>query len=147
MDAKAFKELVERARSDPEFFHRLVFSPEAVIGELDSLDRKTKGAIVSMTPEEIIGAAITELAGCDVTCTSSCGATCAQSCGYTTNLQGNFGRTFERFAGRMPSFGELAGCDVTCTSSCGVTCSGSSCGYTTNLQDMVNPVIQRSRMR
>lgn len=143
MDAKAFKQLVEQAKSDPQFFHDLVFSPEKVIADLDYVDKKSKGALVAMTPEEVIGAAITELAGCDVTCTSSCGATCAQSCGYTTNLTADL-------AGRVTSPAaaaqfELAGCDVTCTSSCGVTCSGSSCGYTTNLEDRMSQVTRRFR--
>jgi hypothetical protein len=145
MDAKAFKKLVEQAKSDSQFFHDLVFSPEKVIGGLDYLDKKTKGAIVGMSPEEVIGAAITELAGCDVTCTSSCGATCAQSCGYTTNIVADsLGRVA---GGRLGNMAELAGCDVTCTSSCGVTCSGSSCGYTTNLEDPGSLVSRRIRQR
>jgi len=146
MDARKFKELVAKAKADPKFFHDLVFAPEKVIETLGEIDGAAKGAILSKSPESVIGAAITELAGCDVTCTSSCGATCAQSCGYTTNrTEMPIGQQYAS-AARMPDMAELAGCDVTCTSSCGATCA-QSCGYTTNLTDMFAQYGRRSRFR
>jgi hypothetical protein len=130
MDSDAVNELVERARSDPEFFHALVFKTEEVLSSLENLDRRSKANLVAISPEDFIGRLIGDVAGCDVTCTSSCGATCGSSCGYTTNFTL---RPEEIFANRARPVGDLrAGCDVTCTSSCGATC-GSSCGYTTNL--------------
>ncbi|GAA3537191.1 hypothetical protein [Kribbella ginsengisoli] len=121
--------LAEKARSDPEFFHALIFNPERVLADLDFLDKRTRGALVALDPDRLLGMLTgSGLSYCDVTCTSSCGVTCSgSSCGYTTNL------TAEQILGRVGGVGPISGCDVTCTSSCGATC-GSSCGYTTNLQ-------------
>jgi hypothetical protein len=110
MDREALRRLVERARSDAEFFHKLVFDPETVLAELD-IDRPTKGNILGLTPEQLIGfmtqphprsgefgdqfceptcgneSCFTTCGSpvtCDLTCTSSCGETCKRSCGDTT---------------------------------------------------------------
>jgi len=121
MDQKTFKQILDRAKQDSQFFHSLVFDPEKAIADLHELDRSAKGALISVNPEEVIARLIGRTSWCDVTCTSSCGVTCSgSSCGYTTNL-----------VDRIRPTGIAAGCDVTCTSSCGATC-GTSCGYTTN---------------
>jgi hypothetical protein len=141
MDPKIFQDLVEKAKSDPAFFHQLIFAPEKVIGQITDLDRRAKGALVGQNPAALVARAIGVTQGCGNTCTSSCDNTCGQSCGFTTNLTADV-----MTAARVNYFssfrGELAACGNTCTSSCDNTCGG-SCGFTTNLTDRsgfsVNP--------
>lgn len=54
MDRNSLKRLVEQAKSDPRFFHALVFDTESVLTQLDYLDRPTKAALVRISPEEAI---------------------------------------------------------------------------------------------
>lgn len=101
--------LLEEARADPELFHDLVFDPEAVIGRLDYLDRRTKGRIVGLDPEEFLARLETGRSSVGVRgdrdCTYSCGGgSCAKTCGERS-------------------------CGETCGYSCGLTCSH-SCGET-----------------
>src|ERR687898_345848 len=100
--------LVERARNDPGFFHLLVFQPEKAIAELDFLDRREKGRIVSISPEDVISGLVGlvrspggALAVCDHSCSDSCDSTCGSG-----------------------------SCFGTCFSSCGHTCGARSCDIT-----------------
>lgn len=111
MDPNAFQRLVEKAKTDPEFFHALVFDTENALSKLDFLGRQEKGALLSISPEHILATMVGELTSCGGSYTCSCtSGTCGGvTCGGST-------------------------CDVTCSGdSCGNTC-GNSCGYTTNLQ-------------
>jgi hypothetical protein len=100
-------ELVRRARSDATFFHKLVFNPEEVLGQLDFLPRREKGMIVSLAPEDVIAGLAGLLVNPDLT-VADCGSSCANSCGYTCG----------------------ASCGDTCGSSCEFTCNGNSCTHT-----------------
>lgn len=80
MPASQLNQLLEEAREDPELFHNLVFNPEEAIQDIDYLDRATKGRLVGMEPEDIIGGIVgeppigSELADCGWTV--DCGYTC-----------------------------------------------------------------------
>ncbi len=98
--SEALRRLVEQARKDPAFFHSLVFEPEKALGELTYLDRREKGAIVSLRPEDVIAGLAGLITGpgsaaavCDYSCHDSCDDTCGEgsclgtcmstSCGHT----------------------------------------------------------------
>jgi hypothetical protein len=97
--------LVEEARKDPVFFHRLVFHTEEAIASLPYLSRTQKAAILAVDPDRLVaglarpGGVLTP--DCGLSCGSSCGSTCGATCGGS--------------------------CGNSCASSCGYTC-GSSCG-------------------
>lgn len=130
MNVEQYKSLMEKAKSDPKFFHALVFSPEKVLDELQQLDRRARGKIVGAEIEEIV-AKIIGVGYCGNTCSSSCDNTCGGSCGYTTNIVDKVSiQRQSAFFSRVK--GALEGCGNTCSSSCDNTC-GQSCGYTTNL--------------
>jgi len=96
---ESLNRLVEQARKDPAFFHSLVFSPDKVLDKIDYLDRREKGMIVGLAPEDVVagiaglfvnpGGTVAECGttcgsgSCTVTCDSSCGDTCASSCDST----------------------------------------------------------------
>ena len=107
--SQALKKLVARARTDPRFFHQLVFDPEKVIKGLTFLDAKTKAALLRVNPDTIIRNLVpgdaAECAGtcgagsCDMTCgtgscldtcKSSCGSTCGNSCDRTSGMGDKF---------------------------------------------------------
>jgi hypothetical protein len=110
--------LIEEARKDPQFFHDLVFKPEAVIARLDYLDRREKGMIVGIAPEDVIaglaglfvnpGGTVAECGGtcgsgsCTNTCDSSCGDTCRSSCDSTCG-SASCGKTSSRDLGEVVS--------------------------------------------
>lgn len=50
MDPKAFQELVNLAKAEPEFFHALVFDVEKVLSSLNDLDPAAKAALVANKP-------------------------------------------------------------------------------------------------
>lgn len=132
MDQKAFAKIVEKAKGDPEFLHRLTFEPEKVIDELKGdVDRSVLGGLIAKEPAEIVARTMGISSYCGNTCTSSCDNTCGQSCGYTTNLVDRSASAIRK-AYFVRGLNELAWCGNTCTSSCDNTCGG-SCGYTTNL--------------
>ena len=84
---EALDRLIEQAKSDPAFFHGLVFKPEETLARVDYLDRHDKAKILDLKPEDVIaglaGLGSPSLA-CDYTCLESCGITCDQSgCSYT----------------------------------------------------------------
>ena len=94
MDSEAIKQLIEKARKNPKFFHTLVFDPEKALGELGLVDRKSKAALFAIEPEQFL-AQLLSVADrmCSTTCASSCDSTCGRgscsitcrgdSCGYT----------------------------------------------------------------
>jgi hypothetical protein len=108
---QALQRLVEQARDDPAFFHALVFDPESALGNAGYLDRREKGMIISLEPEDVIaglaglyvnpGGPVAECGttcgsgSCTVTCDSSCGDTCASSCDSTCS-KASCGKTSSR---------------------------------------------------
>lgn len=141
MDDKVLEQLAAQARSDPAFFHALVFDTEKVLAKLDYLDRSAKASLVAISPEEIIGILVGKLNYCGFTCSDSCGFTCgAGSCGHTTSLVDR--------GSLVSQAGRAQYCGDTCMSSCGYTCGSSSCGHTTDFSDIgdrVNPAFGRLR--
>jgi hypothetical protein len=109
MDTPAFKEALEnvlqRARDDAAFFHKLVFQPDSIMSELPD-NRELKAAIYGIDPRQLLTPArpgkrfeeCSETCGaqscqdtcgeasCDHTCLSSCHGTCGLSCGNTTHV-------------------------------------------------------------
>jgi hypothetical protein len=96
------KKLLEKARTDSDFFHQLVFDPEKAISRLDYLDRKAKSDILRFSADQLLRNMLPpDVLECDTTCGgTSCGTTCGGS-----------------------------SCLTTCGSSCGTTCA-SSCDDT-----------------
>jgi hypothetical protein len=143
MDQKQFAELVSKAEKEPAFLHKLLFSPETMVADLQpSMSRVEIGALIAKSPAEVVARTIGVTSYCGNTCTSSCDNTCGGSCGFTTNIvESQVMRNisyFSRFRG------ELSACGNTCTSSCDNTCGG-SCGYTTNLTDFGGSWVQNAR--
>jgi hypothetical protein len=106
---EALERLVAEVRKDPNLFHAIVFNPDSVINKLDFLDRREKGQIVSMKPEDLVAGLIgvvTTPGGNVAECGSSCGGSCNGTCDGS--------------------------CGGTCASSCDATCGGGSCGVTSN---------------
>jgi hypothetical protein len=106
---KAMQTVIERARTDPEFFHRLVFDPDSVMQDLPN-DRMMKSAVFGIDPNMLIGSLLAGGGGSPVAegCTTTCGgSSCTSTCGSRS-------------------------CDDTCASSCTDTCSH-SCTNTTKL--------------
>ena len=84
---EALDRLIEQAKTDPAFFHGLVFKPEETLAQVDYLERQDKAKILELSPEDVIaglaGVGLPSLQ-CDYTCLESCGITCDQSgCNYT----------------------------------------------------------------
>jgi hypothetical protein len=107
--SKILEQVLARARKDPEFFHNLVFNPEAVMAEVPK-DRALRAAIYGLGGDELLTALLggrEQLilsTGCTATCT---GDSCTSTCGARS-------------------------CEGTCASSCNDTCH-SSCGKTTGI--------------
>jgi hypothetical protein len=107
--SKALKQVIDRARRDPEFFHQLVFAPEAAMEHVPH-DRALRAAIYGIGGEPLIAVLLgaSRSAVSVEECSSTCGsASCTNTCG-------------ERSCGR------------TCSSSCGATCNH-SCTNTTKV--------------
>jgi len=107
MDIEHFKQLVDRARKDPSFFHSLVFDPEKAMKEIQGLDRLSRASMLAVNPEAILSRVVRADGGCtDPTCGPQ---SCLDTCGPHS-------------------------CVVTCKSSCiGSTCGAFSCGNTTSV--------------
>jgi hypothetical protein len=109
VDPEYLRQIVDRARENPEFFHSLVFDPEKAIAETPGpeLDRFAKAKLLAINPETVITSLLRAEAGCkDPTCGPQ---SCLDTCGPHS-------------------------CDWTCKSSCiGSTCGAFSCGGTTEI--------------
>jgi hypothetical protein len=106
MSPEVINRILQRARSDPEFFHKLVFTPEKVFREIPELSRGDKAAMLAAKPEEFFVAGLAVAAQCGDTCGDR---SCSRTCGW-------------------------ASCSDTCSKdSCGRTCK-SSCRVTVALQ-------------
>jgi hypothetical protein len=104
MNTEQFKQLAERAKNDPTFFHNLVYNPQQAIEAFQGLDRETQARLLSLDPEEVVERLVVAIVKCGVTCGDD---SCERTCGTRS-------------------------CGVTCASSCsGSTCGGKSCGQTT----------------
>jgi hypothetical protein len=55
------QELVRRTRNNPELFHRLVYEPETVLGEIGFLSEEAKRQILGLSPAELTA----KLLGCE----------------------------------------------------------------------------------
>ncbi len=137
-DEGATTQLVKRATKDPEFFHKLVFSTEEAIAELDFLTREQKSRLLALNPQSVVASLISGrldipgLAACGDSCEGSCVATCLDdSCGSTCGSDSCINTCTSSSCS-----------EATCLSSCGSTCGGDSCGYTTDLQ--MNPLELRA---
>jgi hypothetical protein len=110
---EAIERLMERARNEPEFFHRLVFDPERTIAELDYLGRREKAMLVSRSPEDVVSGLVGLIRGPgDVL--AVCGHSCEDSCDSTCGAGSCFG---------------------TCLSdTCGFTCGAKSCDITVAIE-------------
>ena len=85
--------LVEQAGNDPEFFHRLIFNTEEVLGELDYLSRAERGALVAIEPNDVVAGLLGlfrnpggGLAVCGHSCEDSCDNTCGEGSCFGTCL-------------------------------------------------------------
>jgi hypothetical protein len=107
MEIEDLNQLVDRARTDPAYFHMLVFDPERAIAEIPGLNRLDKAKLLSVNPETVIGQLLRADGGCtDPTCGPQ---SCLETCGPHS-------------------------CQTTCKSSCiGSTCGAFSCGDTTSV--------------
>ena len=85
MESEAMKQLIEKAKKNPKFFHTLVFDPEKALDELGLVDRKSKAALFAIDPEQFLTQLLSPAPlDCAPTCSDSCGFTCGQgSCGVT----------------------------------------------------------------
>jgi hypothetical protein len=108
--SEGLKRLVEQARSDPSFFHELVFNPKKAIERAKYLDEKTKLTLRRLNADfllrNLLPDKIAECGGTcgDGSCTSTCGA---------------------------------GSCLDTCKSSCGSTCGAKSCDHTSGFGEII----------
>jgi hypothetical protein len=98
--SEGLNRLVEQARKDPAFFHSLVFEPEKALAKLSYLDRREKGAIVSLRPEDVIAGLAGLIVGpgnaaavCDYSCHDSCDETCGAGSCFGTCMSTSCGHT------------------------------------------------------
>ncbi|HHF7373039.1 hypothetical protein [Legionella bozemanae] len=163
MNKEQISKLIDRAKKDPEFFHKLVFEPEQAVKEL----KKKSGdemilhanlqpivhGLVGKIPLTREGSNQTPYFDCPQTCGETCTETCGPTCAASTNTEARMRigvLESARFSGgylicdenvtcccTSGTCGSTCGgstCDVTCSGdSCGSTC-GDSCGYTSHLQ-------------
>lgn len=127
---EALEELISRAREDPSLFHALVFNPSEALGSLDFLDRREKGALVSLAPEDLIAGMVGLIRG-PGSSASVCGHSCEDSCDNTCGGGSCFG---------------------TCLSdSCDHTCGARSCDVTVEIaspgRGVVDPIRDRAVSR
>jgi hypothetical protein len=106
---EALQRLVADAREDPQLFHALVFEPESALAKLPYLDRREKGAIVSLRPEDVIAGLaglIVGAGGLAAVCTYSCHDSCDDTCGEGSCLGTCIGSSCDHTCGARS-------CDVT----------------------------------
>lgn len=84
---EGLQRLVKQAKSDPQFFHDLIWNTESALGSVGYLSRLEKAAILAIRPEDLVVGLASGLAGgtiaanCGGTCGASCGGSCGASCG------------------------------------------------------------------
>jgi hypothetical protein len=99
--------IAERAREDPQFFHKLVSNPEAALADVEGLDAETRAALMAAARPGFLSSFLATAvrlppcvptcdASCSYTCSSfscdftcggdSCGTTCQESCGHTVGV-------------------------------------------------------------
>ncbi|MGI4871135.1 MAG: hypothetical protein ACRYFX_08150 [Janthinobacterium lividum] len=118
-DPQRMETLYDRAQSDPQFFHDLIWNTEKLLPALDFLTRQEKAALLAMEPEELLqritsgrstitgpADALDCGASCTVTCTMSCGATCpgtrlpgrvVEEARYSPEFLATFQQAFNKF--------------------------------------------------
>lgn len=128
-DETSLQRLISEARSNPEFFYRLVWDTERAVEEVDYLSPAQKESILAVQPEDLVvglasnpgKAALVSReafeefdlsAVCGASCGASCGGSCAASCAGSCG--GSCGGSCE------------SSCAGTCGGSCGASC-GTSC--------------------
>lgn len=112
----SFKKLLEMARSDLDFLHKLIFYPKGAIEGLDFLTDNEKKALLALTPEGVFRDILRgggELEACTVT------VNCTVTCTHTVSALEQLEQV------RNPS-APMADCGVTvqCGSTCTYTASG-----------------------
>jgi len=128
------KKLIEQARSDPKFFHDLVFNTEHTITRLDYLTRREKAAILMVDPDRLVAGLVGKVDPgsvevCGVSCAGSCGGTCLASC--VGSCGGSCGGSCESSCG--------ATCGASCAGSCGNSCADSCVGSCVASGALQNP--------
>jgi hypothetical protein len=99
MKNESLEKLVNQAKSDPKFFHDLVWNTERILDSISYLSREEKASILSIKPEDLVAGLATGVIGPGVGPISECGGTCGASCGGS--------------------------CGASCGGSCTVTCAAS----------------------
>ena len=103
------KRLVEQARSDPRFFHELVFNTDKAIAKATYLDEKSKATLRRLNADHLLRNHLPDIAA---ECGDTCGAgSCSSTCG-------------------------AGSCLDTCKSSCGSTCGARSCDHTSGFGEV-----------
>lgn len=127
MSDSTLDKLIKRVKKDPELFHQLIFKPEKAFKALDFLDRRQRGRILAILPEDIIGGLaglVPELPGdllkCTISCGDSCTGTCVDSCNGT--------------------------CGSSCDDTCATSCDG-TVGLVSDIGQVINPGLEFGRLR
>ena len=110
-DETSLQRLISEAKSNPEFFYRLVWDTERAVEEVDYLSPAQKESILAVQPEDLVvglasnpgkAALVSREAFEEFDLSAVCGASCGASCGGS--------------------------CAASCAGSCGGSCGGSCCG-------------------
>lgn len=145
MNKEQITTLIDRAKKDPKFFHKLVFEPEQAIQELKKKDPSSNEIflqanlqtivqdLVSKTPLTREGSNKTPYFDCPQTCGETCTeSTCGPTCSATANTKEKM-RVAVMDAARFSGAYLICDENVTCcctTGTCGNTCGGSTCDVT-----------------
>jgi hypothetical protein len=81
------QELVRRTRNNPELFHRLVYEPETVLGEIGFLSEEAKRQILGLSPAELTA----KLLGCEHGTGAEANACTIHTCAVTCGVSGGCG--------------------------------------------------------
>ncbi|AWN75833.1 hypothetical protein LEAN103870_18075 [Legionella anisa] len=145
MNNEQITKLIDRAKKDPEFFHKLVFEPEQAVKELKKKNPSGNEIILHANLQAIVQGLVGNIpltrADSNKTpyldCPQTCGETCAENtCGPTCSVTKNAKERRHVAALESARFGGgYLICDenVTCcctTGTCGSTCGGSTCDVT-----------------
>jgi hypothetical protein len=122
------QELVRRTRSNPELFHRLVYEPETVLGEIGFLSEEAKRQIMGLSPAELTA----KLLGCEHgTPGAEANACTIHTCAVTCGVSGGCGACTD---GTVCNDCATAcvqasmGCSDCTASQCVGACSDDTCG-------------------
>lgn len=145
MNKEQITHLIDRAKKDPEFFHKLVFEPEQAVKELQKKDPSNNGLFLHANLQAIVQGLVKQMPltredsnrtpyfDCPQTCGETCTeSTCGPTCSTTTNTKEKM-RLAVMDSARFNSGYLICDENVTCcctTGTCGSTCGGSTCDVT-----------------